>query len=133
MGRRLHQIALSFVYGSRSSGVKSAGCTETIKFARSDAGRTVRYASAGMEYISQVVRKIDYLLSNKDDCVTPMKESDDLVSDNSARKPESNLEKQVILDLVNKFKKEHRGRMNWKVRNTPATNDQGSCSLHQPG
>ncbi|KAI9257521.1 hypothetical protein EDC94DRAFT_676219 [Helicostylum pulchrum] len=96
-----------------------------VKSARLDPGRAVRYSSAGMEYTSQMARKIDDLLSNEDDCVTLMEEPgvDDLVGNDLARKSESDSDKQAILDFVDKFKKKFKGRMNWEVCYAAAAKD----------
>ncbi|KAI9323776.1 hypothetical protein BX666DRAFT_1873745 [Dichotomocladium elegans] len=73
-----------------------------VKSARLNPGRAIRYASAGMEYASQMARKIDHLLSNEDDCGTPMEEpdADDLACNDPARMPESDFDKQAILGFV---------------------------------
>ncbi|KAI9022786.1 hypothetical protein CLU79DRAFT_835148 [Phycomyces nitens] len=96
-----------------------------VKTARLDPDRAIRYASAGMEYAAQMARIVDNLLSNEDDCVTPMEEPDvdGLVCNDPARRPESDFDKQVILDFVDNFKKEFKGRMNWNVCYAAATKD----------
>lgn len=78
-----------------------------VKVTRLYPGRADRYASAGVEYTSRMVQKIEDLLYNEDNCVTPINEPavDDLERNEPARKSESNIDKQTILDFVNGFKK----------------------------